>query len=265
VRRGRSGRCQASSPLRRPSPRVTRATRGGRAGPALSVVIPAYNEENRLPATLARVQEFLSSSARTHELVLVDDGSADGTLEAMRAAAEGKPNVRVVSLGENRGKGRAVAAGVAATTGELVLFSDADLSTPIEELAKLEAALAGGADVAVASRALKASEIVIPQPGTRVLMGKVFNLLVQGLLLVPGIWDTQCGFKLFRGAAGRELFAALRTDGFAFDVEVLHRARRRGLRIQEVAVRWSHSAPTKVRWRHPLQMFSDLLRIRFAR
>jgi dolichyl-phosphate beta-glucosyltransferase len=146
----------------------------------------------------------------------------------------------------------------------LVLFSDADLSTPIEELAKLEAALAGGADVAVASRALKRSEIEIPQPGTRVLMGKIFNLLVQGLWLVPGVWDTQCGFKLFRGAAGRELFAALKTDGFAFDVEVLHRARRRGLRIAEVPVRWSHSAPTKVRWRHPLQMFWDLLRIRLG-
>lgn len=231
----------------------------------LSVVIPAYNEEDRLPATLDRVQEFLAAGGRSYELVLVDDGSSDGTLAVMNAAAEGRRDVRVVALGANRGKGRAVAAGVEASMGALVLFSDADLSTPIEELAKLESALDSGADVAIASRALKASEIVIPQPGTRVLMGKIFNLLVQGCWLVPGIWDTQCGFKLFRGGAGRELFGALRTDGFAFDVEVLHRARRRGLRIAEVPVRWSHSAPTKVRWRHPLQMFRDLLRIRFAR
>ena len=233
--------------------------------PELSVVIPAYNEESRLPATLDRVQEFLASRGRSYELVLVDDGSSDGTLAVMNAAAEGRGEVRVVALGANRGKGRAVAAGVAASSGALVLFSDADLSTPIEELAKLEAALAAGVDVAVASRALKASEIVIPQPGTRVLMGKIFNLLVQGSWLVPGIWDTQCGFKLFRGAPGRELFGALQIDGFAFDVEVLHRARRRGLRIAEVPVRWSHSAPTKVRWQHPLQMFRDLLRIRFGR
>jgi len=229
------------------------------------VVIPAYNEENRLPATIDRVLEFLAGGDRPYELVLVDDGSSDATHAVMKAAADGQGNIQVVALGTNRGKGRAVAAGVAASTGELVLFSDADLSTPIEEVAKLEAALRGGADVAVASRALKGSEIEIPQPGTRVLMGKVFNLLVQGMLLVPGIWDTQCGFKLFRGGAGRDLFAALETDGFAFDVEVLHRARRRGLRIAEVPVRWSHSAPTKVHWRSPLQMFVDLLRIRFGR
>ena len=232
--------------------------------PDLSVVIPAYNEENRLPATLHRVREYLEDEKRSYELVLVDDGSGDGTLAAMNAAAERHSNIRVVALGENRGKGRAVAAGVAASRGALLLFSDADLSTPIEELAKLEAAVAAGADVAIASRALKGSEIVIPQPGTRVLMGKVFNLLVQGMLLVPGVWDTQCGFKLFRGPSGRELFAALETDGFAFDVEVLHRARRRGLRIAEVPVSWSHSAPTKVRWQHPLQMFRDLVRIRFG-
>ncbi len=234
------------------------------AAPDLSVVIPAYNEEGRLPATLDRVREFLGSGTRSYELVLVDDGSADGTLAVMNAAAERQPNVHVVALPENRGKGRAVAAGVAESSGGLVLFSDADLSTPIEELGKLESALESGADVAIASRALARSEILTPQPGTRVLMGKVFNLLVQGSLLVPGIWDTQCGFKLFRGATARELFRALETDGFAFDVEVLFRARRRGLRIAEVPVRWSHSAPTKVRWRHPVQMFFDLIRIRFG-
>lgn len=236
-----------------------------RAAVELSVVIPAYNEETRLPATLERVLEFLAGTDRTYELVLVDDGSSDHTLTVMNAAADGQTNVHVVPLGENRGKGRAVAAGVAASSGAVVLFSDADLSTPIEELTKLETALNSGADIAIASRALKRSEIVIPQPVTRVLMGKIFNLLVQGSLLVPGVWDTQCGFKLFRGAAGRELFAALKTDGFAFDVEILHCARRRGLKIAEVPVRWSHSAPTKVRWRHPLQMFRDLLRIRFGR
>ncbi|HEX6488411.1 MAG TPA: dolichyl-phosphate beta-glucosyltransferase [Candidatus Dormibacteraeota bacterium] len=230
--------------------------------PTLSVVIPAYNEERRLPETLAQVWEYLESQGRPYELVLVDDGSSDQTLSVMRSTANGHASVKVVSLPANRGKGRAVAEGVAASTGELVLFTDADMSTPIEEVAKLEAALDRGADVAVASRGLRESEIVIPQPGMRVLMGKVFNLIVQGSLLVPRVWDTQCGFKLFRGAAGRQLFGDLRTDGFAFDVEVLHNARRRGLRIAEVPVRWSHSAPTKVRWSHPVQMFWDVLKIR---
>lgn len=226
------------------------------------MVIPAYNEDRRLPATLERVTEFLEGLGRPYELVLVDDGSRDRTLEVMRATADAHARVKVVALPGNRGKGRAVASGVAATTGELVLFTDADLSTPIEEVSKLEAALERGADVAVASRGVKGAEIEIPQPGMRVLMGKVFNLIVQ-VLLVPGVWDTQCGFKLLRGEAARELFGELRTDGFAFDVEVLHRARRHGLRIAEVPVRWRHSAPTKVRWSHPVQMFRDVIKIRF--
>lgn len=233
------------------------------AAPALSVVIPAYNEELRLPATLDRVREYLDGRPGGYELVLVDDGSRDGTADLMRALAGRHPQVKVVALPRNRGKGRALAEGVAAAAGELVLVSDADLSTPIEEVDKLQAALERGADVAVASRALKGSQIEIHQPGMRVLMGKVFNVFVQGLWLVPGIWDTQCGFKLMRGATAHRLFGELRTDGFAYDVEILHRARRAGLRLAEVPVRWRHSAPTKVNWRHPAQMFLDLLRIRF--
>lgn len=228
-------------------------------------MIPAYNEVKRLPATLEHVREFLDARGDSYELILVDDGSRDGTLELMRAAADGSGRVKVVPLGRNRGKGRAVATGMQAASGRLVLFSDADLSTPIEEVAKLEAALAAGADVAIASRAVRGADIEIPQPKLRVLMGKVFNLLVQGLLLVPGVWDTQCGFKLLRGELTHQLFDGFRTDGFAFDVEMLHRARRLDLKIAEVPVRWRHSAPTKVGWRHPLQMFVDLIRIRFAR
>ena len=232
------------------------------SAPALSVVIPAYNEQGRLPATLARVRDYLDGRPGGYELILVDDGSQDGTAALMRAAADGHPEIKVVVLPGNRGKGRALASGVAVSTGDLVLVSDADLSTPIEEVTALEAALRAGADVAVASRALKASQIEISQPPTRVLMGKVFNLLVQGLWLVPGIWDTQCGFKLLRGPAARKLFGEMKTDGFAYDVEILHRARRAGLRLAEVPVRWRHSAPTKVNWRSPVAMFLDLLRIR---
>jgi dolichyl-phosphate beta-glucosyltransferase len=231
----------------------------------LSVVVPAYNEEARLPGTLTRLESYLESRALAFELILVDDGSSDGTLEVMHDAAARRAYVKVMGLPRNRGKGRALATGVGASTGQLVLVSDADLSTPIEELAKLEAGLADGADVAIASRAKRGARIEISQPPHRVLMGKVFNLIVQALLL-PGLWDTQCGFKLFKGDLGRQLFACLGTDGFGFDVEVLYRARRRKLVIVEVPVRWQHSAPTRVAtFRSSFDMLKDVFRIRFGR
>ena len=231
--------------------------------PDLSVVIPAYNEEGRLPETLRRLQPYLARRGRPFELILVDDGSADGTLQIMREESKRHPYVRVVAA-PHRGKGRALANGVVASSGRLVLISDADLSTPIAELPKLEAALADGADVAIASRAKHGARIEISQPPHRVLMGKVFNLIVQALLL-PGIWDTQCGFKLFKGDLGRELFGQLKTDGFGYDVEVLYRARRSRHPIAEVPVRWQHSAPTRVAaFRSSFDMLKDVIRIRLG-
>jgi dolichyl-phosphate beta-glucosyltransferase len=169
-----------------------------------------------------------------------------------------------VGLAHNQGKGRALASGMALSTGDVVLVSDADLSTPIDELPKLETMLRDGADIAIASRAKRGAEIEIAQPPHRVLMGKVFNLIVQALLL-PGLWDTQCGFKLFKGRSGRELFSKLRTDGFAYDVEVLYRARCAKLVIAEVPVRWQHSAPTRVAAiRSSLQMLRDIFKIRLG-
>jgi dolichyl-phosphate beta-glucosyltransferase len=233
--------------------------------PALSVVIPAYNEAGRLPDALALLAGGLDGQGPSFELILVDDGSTDGTLEIMRRAERDQPNVRVVALTPNRGKGRALAEGVKVSRGDLVLISDTDFSTPIQELGKLCAALEAGADVAIASRALRGSTIEVSQPVHRVLMGKTFNLMVQALVL-PGIWDTQCGFKLFRGPVARELFGQLRTEGFAFDVEVLYRARRAGYSVAEIPVRWAHSAPTRLSsLRHSAQMFRDLLRIRLGR
>jgi len=180
-------------------------------------------------------------------------------------AMDGAANVRSVRLPHNRGKGRALAEGVAVTTGDRVLLTDADLSTPIEELPKLEARLDDGAGVAIASRSLKGSQVVISQPIYRVLMGKTFNLIVQTLLL-PGLWDTQCGFKLFRGDLARAVFAELKTDGFGYDPEALYLAKRRGERIAEVPVVWRHSAPTKVAAiRSSLDMFKDVVRTRFRR
>lgn len=231
----------------------------------LSVVIPCFDEERRLPESLARAMPYLEARPRTFELILVDDGSRDGTLAMMRGLAASDPRVRVVGHQPNLGKGRALADGVAVSRGRLVLVSDADFSTPIEELDKLEARIAAGAGVAIASRAKRDSRVEVSQPIYRVLMGKTFNLMVQAVLL-PGLWDTQCGFKLFRGDLGRRLFADLRTNGFGYDIEILYRARRQGTRIEEVPVSWYNSAPTKVApLRHSLEMFADIFRVRLRR
>ena len=230
----------------------------------LSVVVPCFNEEQRLPRTIEQVERFLDARHADYELILVDDGSADGTRHVMDAAAAAHDSVRIEALPRNRGKGRALAVGVAGAKGDEILLTDADLSTPIEELDKLQAALDAGAGVAIASRALRGSRVEVSQPIYRVLMGKAFNLIVQAVLL-PGIWDTQCGFKLFRADVAREVFAGLSTDGFGYDPEVLYRARKRGVKIAEVPVVWRNSAPTKVSpVRSSLDMLKHVIRVRFT-
>jgi dolichyl-phosphate beta-glucosyltransferase len=231
----------------------------------LSVVIPCYNEEDRLPATIAAIKRYMAEHGVDYELILADDGSRDGTPTVIDKAMEGAPYVRTVRLPHNRGKGRALAEGVAVSKGDLVLVTDADLSTPIEELTKLQAKIDAGAGVAIGSRSIKGAQIVIAQPAYRMLMGKTFNLIVQALLL-PGLWDTQCGFKLFRGDLARAVFAEMKTEGFGYDPEALYLAKRRGERIAEVPVVWRHSAPTKVAavW-SSIDMFKDVVKTRFRR
>ena len=229
----------------------------------LSIVVPCYNEEERLPRTIEAIERYFAGKQISYELILVDDGSSDGTRLVQQAAAERNPAVRLEALPRNRGKGRALAEGVAVARGAEILVTDADLSTPIEELDKLRAALHGGAGVAIGSRALRASRVEISQPAYRVMMGKVFNLLVQAVLL-PGIWDTQCGFKLFRADVAHEVFAHLTTDGFGYDPEVLYRAKKRGVKISEVPVVWRNSSPTKVMpIKSSVDMFKHVVRIRF--
>jgi dolichyl-phosphate beta-glucosyltransferase len=225
---------------------------------ALSVVIPAYNEARRLPATLVRVGEHLAARGVPHEIVVVDDGSSDGTADVARAAGG---VVHVLRHEPNRGKGYAVRRGMLAATGERRLMTDADLSTPIEELSRLEAEIDRGFDVAIGSRAVPGARIEVHQPAYREAMGRLFNVLVQALLL-PGVADTQCGFKLFTAEAAEAAFSPARLAGFSFDVEALYVARRRGLRIAEVPVRWRNDAATRVGLGGGSVAFVDLLRIR---
>lgn len=231
--------------------------------PRISVVIPAYNEARRLGPTLERVATWLDAHEASWEVIVADDGSRDATAAIADEAAVRWPNVRRVSLPRNRGKGAAVRAGMLAATGDLALFCDADLATPIEELTKLEAAMAAspGAAIAIGSRALATSQIEVRQHPARELMGRTFNRLVRGLV-VGGIRDTQCGFKLFTRAAAAELFGRAKVDGFAFDVELLWLAQGR-FPVVEVPVVWRHVDESKVSpGTDAARMFIDLLRIR---
>lgn len=228
---------------------------------ALSVVIPAFDEEQRIGRTLQATTEFLRARAAPYEVIVVDDGSADGTAAIVSAHAQADPCVRLLRLERNQGKGAAVRAGVRASVGQRVLFMDADLATPLGELLRLEAALADGADVAIGSRALARSEVLVRQRRGREWMGKTFNLMVRAVLM-GGYRDTQCGFKLFRRAAADVLFAEATVDRFAFDVELLLLARGR-FRVVEVPVAWRHVEQSKVSpVRDAARMAYDLLRLR---
>ena len=231
--------------------------------PALSLVIPAYNEEKRLPVALARIADWLGSRtpALPAEVLVVDDGSSDRTAAVAEktAAGLGLP-FRVIRLPENRGKGAAVRAGVLASEGERVLISDADLATPIEELATLASR---GVDLAVGSRGLRRELITRRQPLPRDVLGRAFNLAIR-LLGLTTLSDTQCGFKLIEGGLARRLAAVQRLDSFAFDIELLARAERAGARIAEVPVHWAHVEDSRVRaLRHGSAMVLDALRVRW--
>jgi dolichyl-phosphate beta-glucosyltransferase len=229
---------------------------------SLSVVIPSYNEEARLPRTLREVGDFLASRGCDAEILVVDDGSRDRTREAATAAGASCPLVKVLGYLDNRGKGFAVRTGFLAATREAVLVSDADLSTPIGELDRMWPFYDQGYDVVIGSRRLSGARLEIPQPLYRRGMGRAFNLIVS-TLAVRGFQDTQCGFKLFRRAASQEMFRGLRTRGFAFDVELLLRARRLGLRVREVPVRWINSPDSRVRvLRDSARMLREIFRMR---
>lgn len=231
----------------------------------LSVIIPAYNEGKRIGKTLARMGEYFKNKDYDYEIIVVDDGSSDDTIlkaESSAVALAGK--LKVVKNGENKGKGFSVKNGITHSLGEYVLFSDADLSTPIEEVDKLLGIVDDGSDVVIGSRSVRDSSVIAHQPWYRELMGKTFNLFVK-LLIIRGFNDTQCGFKLFKGDVARDIARYMRIDGFAFDVEMLYIARIKGYKIKECGVAWENSPESKVKLFHsPISMFFDLFKIKFS-
>lgn len=217
------------------------------AAPALSIVIPAFNEARRIKPTLAALDDFCSAASEAIEVILVDDGSRDATGELLAQAGASRPTWQVIRLPHNRGKGGAVQAGVLASQGAACLICDADLSSPLSEYAKLRPWLLQGYDVVIGSRDLPESQLDPPQPLHRRLPAWAFRALRRRILL-PEIRDTQCGFKLFRGAVARALFAELTVPGWLFDCEILALAQHGGQRIKEIGVTWRHAAGTRVFW-----------------
>lgn len=228
--------------------------------PYLSIIIPAHNEEQRLPQTLEQIAGFLSQQAYSGEIVLVENGSSDRTLEIAREHAQRIPCLRVLHS-DQRGKGLAVKMGMLAARGNYRFFADADLSMPIAEVNRFIPPALPEVEVAIGSREAPGA-VRYDEPQYRHLTGRVFNTIVR-VLALPGLEDTQCGFKCFRGDIADEVFALQTIPGWSFDVEVLFIARRRGYRIVEVGIPWYFNAGSKVRVvRDSLRMFLDLLNIR---
>lgn len=231
--------------------------------PTFSIVIPAYNESARLAATLEKVLAWVHAQSWLAEVIVVNDGSGDDTAEIVRGFAAKDPIVQLVENPGNHGKGYSVRNGMLHAKGKTVLFSDADLSSPIEEVTKLLSALAAGADIAIGSRWLRAETQTQRQPLHRQIFGRIFNLLLR-ITLGLKFKDTQCGFKAFKQPAVRAIFPHQKIERWGFDPEVLFLARKAGFKVTEVPVLWGHSGGTRI---HPIidgsKMFMEMLHIRW--
>ncbi len=229
--------------------------------PFLTVIIPAYNEEDRIEQTLRRICDYLNTQKYSWSIFVVNDGSTDQTGAIVRRMADNEDRIHLIEYRPNRGKGCAVRTGMLSANADWLLFSDADLSAPIEEVEKLFQAKS---PVAIGSRGMRESQLVIRQPKYREWAGRLFNKLVQ-ILGVPGIQDTQCGFKLFAREPAKEIFSRCTLDGYGFDFEALMLARALGYPIAEVPIRWAHQGGSKVRLlQDGLRMIKDLIVLRFT-
>lgn len=229
--------------------------------PRLSVVIPAYNESRRLPGTLDALLRWMAGRDFSVEVVVVDDGSSDGTADLARSRLAGVPH-RVLVHDRNRGKGAGIRTGMLAAEGEYVLFTDADLSTPIEEVERFLPVHAAGVPIVIGTRKSAGAQVLRRQSWLRERMGRVYTRL-SNALVCPGITDFTCGFKCFSAEAARAIFPLQREDGWAYDSEILYLARRLGFAVREVPVRWTNDPSTRVRLlRDAAGSFAGLLRIR---
>jgi glycosyltransferase involved in cell wall biosynthesis len=230
---------------------------------AYSIVIPAYNEGARVGVTLERVLAYVAQRGWDAEVIVVNDGSCDNTAEIVRGYADKNPRLRLLENPGNRGKGYSVRSGMMHAQGEIFLFSDADLSSPIEEVEKLLAALKNGADIAIGSRWLRSDLQTQRQPLHRQLFGRVFNLLLR-IILGLNFKDTQCGFKVFTRSAAKTIFPLQNIERWGFDPELLYLARKFGFKVVEVPVAWAHSEGTRISpLRDGTKMFLEMLKIRW--
>jgi glycosyltransferase involved in cell wall biosynthesis len=233
--------------------------------PRFSIVIPAYNEERRLPATLEAVIAFLRDHNWDAEVVVVNDGSRDRTADVIREFAARAPQIRMIENPGNRGKGYAVRSGMLRALGDIVLFTDADLSSPIAEAQALADAIAAGADVAIGSRWLDKSRQTLRQPIYRRFFGRCFNLVTRAVMNLP-FADTQCGFKAFTRTAAQTCFQLQTIEGWGFDPEILFIALKRGYKVKEIPVNWAHDERTKMSYfRDGMHMLRELAQIRWNR
>lgn len=229
----------------------------------LSVVIPAYNEEKRLPKTLLEIDRYLSGQSYDYEIIVVSDGSKDKTAQVAEALRPKIANLRVIDNKENHGKGYVTRQGMTEARGQYRLFTDADNSTSIEQVAKLLPYFSQGYDIVIGSRDVKGAVVSSPQPGYRRLLGEIFNLFVQILAGLWGIWDSQCGFKAFTQEAVKDIFPRCRIDRFAFDPEILKIGKKLGYKIKESPIVWVNDPESKVNFKSIIKMGIDLIKIRW--
>lgn len=232
------------------------------SAPYLSIIIPAYNEAERIPRTLIDMDRRLARAEYSYEILVIDDGSKDNTVEVVTKMLPMIKNLRIVETNENLGKGGAVRRGMLLAKGQIRLFTDADNSTSIDQFENMIPFFKQGYGVVIGSRAVKGAKLDPPEPFYRQAIGKGLNLFIQALLLW-GIWDTQCGFKAFTAEAADRIFKMSRIRGWGFDVEILSIAKLMGYKIKEMPVRWADDARSHVRWSGGLQFIRDALKIRW--
>jgi dolichyl-phosphate beta-glucosyltransferase len=232
------------------------------AQPYLSIIIPAYNEAERIPKTILDMDKRLAHAPYTYEIIVVNDGSKDNTAEVVRNLSKIAKNLRLIDVEKNRGKGATVKQGMLEAEGVIHLFTDADNSTPIDQFDQMIPLFKEGVSVVIGSRAAHGAKLDPPEPLYRQLIGKSLNVLIQ-LFLVPGIWDTQCGFKAFTAESARKVFILSRVGGWGFDMELLALARKLGYKIGEVPVHWINDEKSHMSVKGGLQFLGDIFRIRW--